>query len=61
MTTWGLGIQQNVDAASMQVYLTYRNMSLDSNGFLGANNNLNGFAGGVHDVQTVILGTKIDF
>ncbi len=61
VTTWGLGIQQNIDAASMQVYLTYRNMSLDANGFLGANNNLNGFAGGVHDVQTVILGTKIDF
>jgi len=61
VTAWGLGIQQNIDAASMQVYLTYRNMSLDSNGFLAGNNNLNGFAGGVHDVQTVILGTKIDF
>ncbi len=61
VTTWGLGIQQNIDAASMQVFLTYRNQSLDANGFLAANNNLNGFNGGVHDVQTVILGTKIDF
>ena len=66
VTVWGLGVQQNIDAASMQVYLSYKNYSFEGNGFnpvpaTNANGGLNGFSGGVHDLQSITVGTKIDF
>ena len=55
---WGIGVVQYVDAAAMEVYLNYKNLSLDANGFIGANATLNN---NVHDLQMVILGTRISF
>ena len=63
-TFWGLGAVQYIDAAAMEVFVSYRNYSLETNGFMGANNIntiLNKNNGGTNDFQTVIMGTKINF
>jgi hypothetical protein len=48
---WGLGVVQNIDAAAMEIYLAYRNHSIDRT------------SGGVEvdDIQTVIGGMRIGF
>ena len=45
----------------MEVYLGYKNYSLDTNGFIGTNASLNKSQGGVHDIQAIMMGTKINF
>jgi hypothetical protein len=61
MQQWGLGITQHVDAASMELFATYKNYSLEATGFTGTNLSLNKGADGVSDFQTVIVGTRINF
>ena len=61
VTNWGLGIVQHIDAASMEVFATYKNYSLDTNGFLAASATLNNNQSGVHDFQVFIVGTRINF
>ncbi|HEX4892283.1 MAG TPA: hypothetical protein VFV47_03285 [Hyphomicrobiaceae bacterium] len=36
MTQWGIGINQYIDAAAMQVFVTYKNWSMEANGFSAA-------------------------
>ena len=58
-SVWGLGVAQNIDAASMQVFATYKVYSMDTpQGFSGTSANLNN---GVNDFKMFILGTKIEF
>ncbi|MEZ5856389.1 MAG: hypothetical protein R3D67_17170 [Hyphomicrobiaceae bacterium] len=52
---WGVGINQYIDAAAMEVFIAYKTFSIDET-----------LTGGVpftgmHDMQTVIVGTKINF
>ena len=61
VTSWGAGVVQNIDAAAMEIYVAYKNYSFEGNGFLGANAFLNSNAVGVHDIQSVIVGTRIQF
>jgi len=61
MDFWGLGVNQYIDAAAMQVFVTYKNWSGD------ATINTGTFAAPVaskenfKDFSAVIIGTKIDF
>ncbi|MFV0298966.1 MAG: hypothetical protein ACK5JT_22920, partial [Hyphomicrobiaceae bacterium] len=57
---WGIGINQYIDAAAMELFITYKNYSLDASGFVGTPT-LNKDSGGVSDFSTVIVGTKINF
>jgi hypothetical protein len=61
VTNWGFGVNQYVDAAAMEIFATYKNFSLDTNGFVSTSSSLNKGASGVSDFQTVIVGTKINF
>ena len=58
---WGLGVNQYIDAADMEVFATYKNYEFSGNGFTGANATLNGNVNGVHDLQIFMVGTKINF
>jgi hypothetical protein len=56
-TMWGLGVVQNIDAAAMELYLAFRNHSLNRNGeSTGANAGV-----AVNDIQTVMGGVRIAF
>jgi len=57
VTSWGLGINQYIDAAAMQVFATYKNFSLDTAGFVGTSANLND----THNMQIFLVGTKVNF
>ncbi|MDX2158862.1 MAG: porin [Hyphomicrobiaceae bacterium] len=59
MDMWGIGINQYIDAAAMEVFATYKNYSLDATGFADAA--LNKGTGGVSDFSTFIVGTRINF
>ncbi|HRD78085.1 MAG TPA: porin [Hyphomicrobiaceae bacterium] len=59
VTVWGLGITQHVDAAAMELFIAYKNFSLDATGFNAANAHLNG--GGAADFSMVLVGTRINF
>ncbi len=59
VTNWGIGIVQHIDAAAMELFATYKNYSLDTQGFAAANANLNN--GGANDLQIIMVGTKINF
>ena len=61
VTSWGLGVVQNIDAAAMEIFVAYKNFSLETNGFIGNNVTLNSNAVGVHDIQSVTVGTRIQF
>ena len=61
VTNWGIGLVQYVDAAAMELYATYKNYSLDTNGFTGQSLTLNRVNGGVHDMQIFMVGTKLSF
>ena len=50
---WGLGVQQDLDAAAMQIFAGYRNFSLSSD-----NCSVNG---GCKDISMFIAGSKIRF
>ncbi|MEZ5818196.1 MAG: porin [Hyphomicrobiaceae bacterium] len=49
---WGIGVNQYIDAAAMQIFATYKNFQLDGR--------LNGVAQSA-DFSTFIVGTRIDF
>jgi hypothetical protein len=49
---WGLGVVQNIDAAAMELYLAYRNHSLDRDAVTGA---------ALQDIQTLMGGMRIAF
>ena len=51
---WGLGFNQNVAAAAMDIYVGYRNYSFDVKDVAGVK-------AVVNDTQTVIMGAKIQF
>ena len=54
---WGLGVVQNIDAAAMEVYLAFRNHSLNRTAeTTGANANAD-----VDDIHTIIGGMRIGF
>jgi len=59
VTQWGLGIVQNIDAAAMEVFLAYKNYSLDYTGSTGTT--AAGVNGNFADLQMVIVGTRIQF
>ncbi|HRD78556.1 MAG TPA: porin [Hyphomicrobiaceae bacterium] len=59
VTYWGLGVTQHIDAAAMELFLTYKNYSLDASGFAAGNAHLNN--GGAADFSAVIIGTRINF
>jgi len=59
VTYWGLGVTQNIDAAAMEVFVAYKNYSLDATGFQGGFGVLNN--GGAADFSTVIGGMRINF
>ena len=61
VTQWGVAAVQYIDAAAMEIFATYKNYSLDSNGFLGGSVTLNSNQAGVHDFQLFMVGTKINF
>jgi hypothetical protein len=64
-SSWGLGVNQYIDAAAMQVFATYKNTTLDATGFgtaAGSNADiLNRGLGGTSDISTFIMGMRIDF
>jgi hypothetical protein len=49
---WGVGVVQHVDAAAMELYLAYKNYSLDAPGLI---------TGGAEDLHSVTAGTRIRF
>jgi hypothetical protein len=51
-TMWGLGVVQQIDAAAMELYLAYRNHSLDRDAVSGAD---------VQDIDILFGGTRIAF
>jgi hypothetical protein len=51
-TMWGLGVVQNIDAAALELYLTYRRHSLDHDAF---------DLSPVHDIDMVFGGMRIAF
>lgn len=51
LNMWGLGMVQNIDAASMELYIGYRNFSASTNGS----------ATGLKDVDVVAAGARIRF
>jgi hypothetical protein len=61
MTQWGIGINQHIDAAAMEIFATYKVYSLEANGFTGGNVSLNKGLDGVGDFSAVIVGTRVSF
>jgi len=59
--TWGIGVNQYIDAAAMELYATYKNYSLDTIGFQGTSVGLNKNNTGAADMSFVMVGTKINF
>ena len=59
VTHWGIGVNQYIDAAAMEIFATYKNFSLDATGFTQPT--LNTGAGGVHDLSIFMVGTRINF
>jgi hypothetical protein len=54
VTMWGLGANQFIDAAAMDIYVAYRNYSFDVTSTTGAKSQL-------EDIQTVVTGARIQF
>ena len=61
MTQWGFSAVQHIDAAAMEVFASFKNLSLKGDGFNAANAALNSSNGGVHDIQAVVVGSRIRF
>lgn len=57
---WGVGVTQYVDAAALELFVSYKNYSLDASGFVSTPN-LNASGSGVADISVVIAGTRINF
>jgi hypothetical protein len=51
---FGIGFNQNVAAAAMDIYVSYRNYSVDVTSTTGAKSNL-------EDIQQVVTGARIQF
>jgi hypothetical protein len=54
VTIWGLGFNQSVEAAAMDIYVSYRNFEFDVTGE-------NGLKANLEDFQTVTMGARIQF
>jgi predicted porin len=54
VSIWGIGFNQAIDAAAMDVYVAYRNTQVDVTSSAGAKANL-------QDFQTVLMGARIQF
>jgi hypothetical protein len=54
ISVWGLGFNQNVEAATLDLYVAYRNFSFDVTSTTGRKSQL-------EDLQTVQLGARIQF
>jgi hypothetical protein len=50
VTNWGIGVNQFIDAAAMEVFITYKHFELDSNALIP-----------VSDFQAVIGGARVNF
>ena len=61
VTQWGFSAVQHIDAAAMEVFASFKNLSLKGDGFNAANAALNSSNGGVHDIQAVVVGSRIRF
>ena len=63
VTNWGLGVAQYIDAAALELFATYKNFELETNGFSpnGPNFTLNANSSGVHDISVFFAGAKINF
>jgi hypothetical protein len=61
VTGWGIGVNQYIDAAAMEIYAAYKVFSLEATGFTGANATLNVGQSGVSDISVFLVGTKINF
>jgi hypothetical protein len=63
VSQWGLGVNQYIDAAAMELFATYKNYSLESSGFTanGGSSSLNKGGSGVSDMSMFIVGTRIQF
>jgi hypothetical protein len=63
ITYWGLGVTQHIDAASLELFIAYKNFSVDAHGFTGgfAVLNTGSAAGGAADFSTVLTGMRINF
>ena len=55
---WGVGIVQNIDAAAMNLYLAYRNISFDATGVNAAGVVT---AGQYEDLDMILAGARINF
>ncbi len=58
-TMWGLGLNQSIEAAAMDLYVNYQHYSIDKATIVGATGGLN--ASGIKDFQAVIAGGIIRF
>ena len=61
VSQWGLGVNQFIDAAAMEIFATYKNYSLESSGFVDGSSTPNKGASGVSDMSMFIVGTRIQF
>ncbi len=61
VTTWGFGVVQSFDAAALDIYLTYRNMSADVKSTLTAGGDGINNVTGIQDFQLITLGAVIKF
>jgi hypothetical protein len=63
MTHWGVGITQHVDAASMEFWLAYKNLSLDNlpGGAGGITAIVTAPGGSIEDLHLFTAGTRIKF
>lgn len=61
-TMWGIGVVQHIDAAAMEVFLSYKRFSADAQ-LAGTWNGVGSLAvnADMHDFSAVILGTRINF
>jgi hypothetical protein len=55
VTHWGVGVNQYIDAAAMEVFLTYKHFELDETLIVG------GAFPGLHDMQVIVGGARINF
>jgi len=55
VTNWGIGVNQYIDAAAMEVFLTYKHFELDAR-LAGS-----GLSANVSDFDTVIGGARVNF
>jgi len=60
-TTWGVGINQTVDAAAMDIFLAYKHFEGDYTANAAAAGNQLVGNNGMRDLNMVIMGTRVNF